>query len=143
VVSLTDIVPQRRTVSINGGSEVELRGLGLRQISSLLLRFPELRKLWSDGAPALDFETIVIAAPDAVGAIIAEAAGQPAAADNIADALSLDDCAECLGAVVALTMPDGLGPFMVRLEKLFGAVDVNAPLAGKVPATTTPPPPSN
>jgi len=143
MVALTDIVPQRRIVTINGGTEVELRGLGLRQISSLLLRFPELRNLWSNGAPALDFETIVIAAPDAIGAIIAESAGQPDAADTIADALSLDDCAECLGAVLGLTMPDGLAPFMERLEKLFGAADVSARLAGKVPATTTQQPLSN
>ena len=142
MVSLVDIVPQRRTVTINGGSELELRGLGLRQISSLLLRFPELRNLFANGAPSLDFDTIVIAAPDAIGSIIAESAGQPDAADNIADALSLDDLAECLIAVRDLTMPQGVLPFMDRLEKLLGA-DASAHLVGKGPGTTTPLPPSS
>ena len=140
MVSLIDIVPQTRAVTINGGSEVELRGLGLRHIAGLLLRFPELRKLFADGAPALDFEAIITTAPDAIGSIIAEAAGQPEAADNIADAMSLDDCAECVGAVLALTMPDGLGPFM---EKLGGLLGDAGRLAGRAPATTTPPLPSS
>ena len=144
MVSLVDIVPQRRTVRINGGSEVELRGLGLRQIASLLLRFPELRKLFATNAPGLDYEAVVIAAPDAIGSIIAEAAGQPDAADNIADALSLDDLAECLIAVRDLTMPDGVGPFMERLEKLVGALPAASERRpGRAAATTTLPPPSN
>lgn len=140
MVSLIDIVPQRRTVRINGGSEVELRGLGLRHIAGLLLRFPELRKLFADGAPALDFEAIITTAPDAIGSIIAEAAGQPEAADNVADAMSVDDCAECVGAVLALTMPDGLGPFM---EKLGGLLDGGGLRVGKEAATTMPPRPSS
>lgn len=140
MVSLIDIVPQTRTVRINGGSELELRGLGLRHIAGLLLRFPELRKLFADGAPALDFEAIITAAPDAIGSIIAEAAGQPQAADNVADAMSVDDCAECIAAVVALTMPDGLGPFM---EKLGSLLDGGGLRVGREAATTTPPPPSS
>jgi hypothetical protein len=141
MVSLIDIVPQTRTVRINGGSEVELRGLGVRQIAGLLLRFPELRKLFANGAPALDFEAVAIVAPDAIGNIIAEAARQPDAADNIADAMSLDDCAECMAAVIDLTMPDGFGPFMEKLGRL---IDGGAGLrAGRAAATNTPPPPSS
>jgi hypothetical protein len=141
MVSLVDIVPQTRTVRVNGGSEIELRGLGVRQIASLLLRFPELRKLFASGAPALDFEAVAIAAPDAIGAIIAEAARQPDAADAIADAMPLDDCAECLNAVLDLTMPDGFAPFMEKLGRL---LDSGAGLrSGRAAATNTPPPPSN
>ena len=134
MVSLVDIVPQRRTVRINGGSEVELRGLGLRQIASLLLRFPELRKLFATNAPAIDFETVVIAAPDAISAIIATAAGQPQAAGNV-DAMSIDDVLECLIAIRELTLPGGADPFAEKLGRLLGvgvldgrAADMNMPL---------------
>ena len=143
MVSLIDIVPQTKTVRINGGSEIELRCLGIRQIANLLLRFPELRKLFSSGAPALDFDGIVIAAPDAIGAIIAESAGQPDAADNIAEAFSLDDLAECLLAVRDLSMPNGVGPFMDRLAKLIDVGGVDALQPGKAVATTTQPPPKS
>ena len=140
MVSLVDIVPQRKTVRINGGSEVELRGLGLRQIGSLFLRFPELRKLFSASAPALDFEAMAMAAPDAIASIIAEAAGQPEAADNIAEAMSLDDCAACMSAVLDLTMPDGLGPFVEKVSRL---LDAAAHPSGRAAATSGPAQPSS
>lgn len=141
MISLIDIVPQTRTVHLAFG-EVKLRGLGLRQIASLLLRFPELRKLFAGGGPAMDIDGLLLAAPDAVGAIVAEAAGQPEAAETIADALALDDLAECLVAVRDLTMPEGFGPFMERLGKLMGA-ESGGRLNGKAPDTTMPLPPSN
>jgi hypothetical protein len=120
MVSLIDIVPQTRTVQIAAG-ELTLRGLGLRQIADLLVRFPELRKLLVEGAPAVEIDTLLALAPDAVGTIIAQASGQPDAADAITDALSLDDIGECLVAIRDLTMPMGVGPFMQRLARLVSA----------------------
>jgi hypothetical protein len=141
MVSLVDIVPQTRTVTIAGG-DIELRGLGLRQIAGLLVRFPELRKLLVEGAPELDLDALFLAAPDAVGAIIAAAAGQPEAAGTIADVLPLEDVAECLVAIRDLTMPRGPGPLFDRLAHLVGS-DPALGLAGKAAATNAPPPPSN
>jgi hypothetical protein len=120
MVSLVDIVPQTRVVDIAGG-ELQLRGLGLRHIADLLVRYPELRKLWVNGAPAADIETLIEAAPGAIGSIIATAADQPEAADHIADALSLEDVAECLIAIRELTMPGGANPFAGKLARLLGA----------------------
>ena len=139
MVSLVDIVPQTRPVALSIGT-VELRGLGLRHIADLLVRFPELRKLWAGGAPALDVDTLIEAAPDAVGAIIAIAASQPEAAETIGDALSIDDAAECLIAIRELTMPGGVDPFVERLSRLLGA---DALPSGKEAATNTPPPPNS
>lgn len=135
MVSLIDIVPQRATVHLAAG-EIELRGLGLRQIADLLVRFPELRKLFVEGAPAVDVDTLLAGAPEAIGSIIAQSAGQPAAADTIADALSLDDLAECLIAIRDLTMPNGPAPFMDRIARLISAS--GAPL-GRGPVTNMPP----
>ena len=120
MVSLIDIVPQTRTVQINAG-EIELRGLGLRQVAGLLVRFPELRKAFVEGAPAFDIDALLELAPDAIGTIVAEAAGQPEAAENIADTFTLDDLAECLLTIRDLTMPGGPAPFFSRLARLLGA----------------------
>ena len=139
MVSLIDIVPQTRTVQIAAG-EIELRGLALRHIADLLVRFPELRKLFVESAPAVDVDTLLVGAPDAVGAIIAHAAGQPDAADTIADALSLDDVADCLIAIRDLTMPNGPGPFMERIARLVGG---GGGQSGTVPVTNTLPQRSN
>jgi len=139
MVSLVDIVPQSRTVELSIGA-VELRGLGLRHIADLLVRFPELRKLWAGGAPALDIDTLIETAPDAVGTIIAIAASQPEAAATIGDVLSIDDAAECLIAIRELTMPGGVDPFVEKLSRLLGA---DALPAGREAATNTPPPPNS
>lgn len=143
MVSLVDIVPQTRTVAIAGG-ELVLRGLGLRQIAALLLQFPSLRNLITDGAPAIDFTELVALAPDAIATIIAEAAGQPDAADAIADGvLTPDEVLDCLTAIQQITFPGGVRPLLERLG-LFNPVTGAEPVpAGKDQVTNTPPPPSN
>src|SRR5580765_1665217 len=140
MVSLVDIVPQTRSVAIAGGA-IELRGLGLRQIAGLLVRYPELRKLLVEGSPELDLDALFLAAPDAVGAIIAASAGQPEAAGTIADLMPLEDVAECLVAIRDLTMPHGPGPLFDRLAHLVGG----GPALGRggVAAATNAPPPPN
>jgi hypothetical protein len=120
MVSLVDIVPQTQDVEITGGT-LTLRGLGLRHIADLLVRYPELRKLYANGAPSLDFDEMVKTAPGAVGSIIAAAAGQPEAAESVTDVLSLGDVMECLIVIRELTMPGGADPFVEKLARLLGA----------------------
>jgi hypothetical protein len=137
MVSLVDIVPQTRIVQLAEGGEIVLRGLGLRQVADLLLRFPQLRNLITEGAPDIELESLILMMPDAVGAVIAEAASQPEAADAIADKLPLDDVAACLLAVRDLTMPGGPIPFLDRVTRLMRA-GADAPL-GKAPDMNLPP----
>src|SRR5262245_48992478 len=141
MVSLIDIVPQTRDVEISAGT-LTLRGLGLRHIADLLVRYPELRKLYANGgAPALDFDKLIEAAPGAVGLIIAAAANQPEAVESIGDVLSVDDIMECLVVIRELTMPGGADPFVEKLARLLGAeADL---LAGRAADTNMPPEPSN
>jgi hypothetical protein len=138
MVSLVDIIPQRRTVELSVGS-LELRGLGLRHIADLLLLHPELRGVYVAGSLSLDVDNLLAVAPSAVGSIIAWSANQPEAVDAIIDALTLDDLAECLIAIRDLTMPAGVDPFVERLARLLGKADA---LAGRAPGTSTPPLPS-
>jgi hypothetical protein len=138
MVSLIDIVPQTRAVETAHGT-IELRGLGLRHIADLFLRFPEIRKFFSGNGPEIDAAVLLTEMPDAIGAIIAEAAGQPEAADNIVDALSPDDAAACLLAVQELTMP---APFFVRLASLLGNSGAAGRPNGKAADMSLPQPPS-
>jgi hypothetical protein len=143
MVSLVDIVPQKRTVQIAAG-ELELHGLGLRQIASLLLQFPSLRNLITEAAPSVDFAELLILAPDAIASIIAEAAGQPEATEAVAEGnlLTPDEILDCLTAIQGLTFPRGIRPLLQRLG--LGGPDDSVPVpAGKAPATSTPPPPSS
>jgi len=142
MVSLVDIVPQKRTVQIAAG-ELELRGLGLRQIAGLLLQFPSLRNLITEGAPAVDFAELLTLAPDAIATIIAEAAGQPDAVEALVDgSLTPDEMLDCLTAIHELTFPRGIRPLLQRLG-LVGPDDNASVPAGKDQAMSTPPPPSS
>jgi hypothetical protein len=138
MVSLVDIVPQTRTVEIAGG-ELILRGLGLRQIANLLLRFPSLRNIVTQGAPELEVETLLLMAPDAIGAIIAEAASQPNAEAAIADNLAVEDVSTCLAAIVDLTMPKGPLPFFLLVSQM---VNFGVGLSGRDQLTSSPPMPN-
>ena len=139
MVSLVDIVPQTREVATAHGT-LTLRGLGLRHIADLFLRFPEIRKFFSGNAPEIDVAVLIVEMPDAIGAIIAEAAGQPEAAERIADALSPDDAAACLLAVQELTMP---APFFERLAALLGNSGRGARPNGRAADMPTPQQPSS
>jgi hypothetical protein len=143
MVSLVDIVPQKRTVQLAAG-ELELRGLGLRQIADLFLTFPSLRNIFTEGAPALSPAEIIVCAPDAIGTIIALAAGQPEAAEKIVDVgggLTPDEIGDCLEAIYELTFPRGVTPFLIRLAPFLGLI-ADAP-TGEDLDMNVPPGPSN
>jgi hypothetical protein len=141
MVALADIVPQTREVEIAGGT-LRLRGLGLRHIADLFLRFPELRKFFVPTAPEIDIPVLIVEMPDAIGAIIAEAAGEPNMADRVAEALSPDDVAACLLAVQEMTMP---APFFTRLAALLagGSVLNGVDQRGREADMSAPLPPSS
>lgn len=138
MVALADIVPQTREVEIAGGT-LKLRGLGLRHIADLFLRFPEIRKLFDMRAPEINVPVLIIEMPDAMGAIIAEAAGEPNMADKVADSLSPADATACFNAVMELTQP---GPFFHLLAGMAGSADARD-RPGRAAGTSSPPPPSS
>jgi hypothetical protein len=122
MVSLVDIVPQKRVVQIAAG-ELELRGLGLRQIAELFLIFPSLRNLSVANAPEVTAVDVIAWAPDAIGTIIAWAADQPEAAGKIVDigsGIAADEAFECLQVIYELTFPRGINPFLERIVPLLG-----------------------
>lgn len=139
MVSLVDIVPQTRDVETAHGV-LTLRGLGLRHIADLFLRFPEIRKFFTGHAPEIDVAVMVVEMPDTVGAIIAYAASQPDSADTIAENMSLDDAAACLVVIQELTMP---APFFERLAALLGNSGRGARPNGRAPDMPMPQQPSS
>jgi hypothetical protein len=73
---------------------------------------------------------------DVVAAIIAAGTGAPGdeAAEWAADRLSVDEQADLLVAIIELTMPRGLGPFVEKLSRL-GLASGGAPA---MPVTRSP-----
>jgi hypothetical protein len=130
MVGLLDIAPQCTTIDVLG-SQVEIFGLSAKHIAWLLARFPEIRMLLANRD--VDADRWSELAPDAVAAIIAAGTGQPdnAEVEKVAGALPLHAQAEIIFAILKMTMPGGIGPFVERLTK---AIDLGGAGSGRVPA---------
>ena len=125
MVGLVDIAPRTETVDV-GGAAVEVRGVSASGLALLLGRYPDLRKLMT----GLEVETtqLMTVGGEAIAAIIAAGCGYPGdeQAEAVAAKLSLDAQADFLAAILRLTLPKGLGPFVAKLTALSGILDVDA-----------------
>ncbi len=129
MVGLLDIAPLTQTVTVRD-HQIEVTGITAKGLAQLLLRFPELRALISGRDVGLD--QLLALGGDIVAAVIAAGSGQAddAGAEAAAGRLGLDDQAELLTAIMKLTMPQGIGPFVDKLSR----VGLN-PVAGGSSAT--------
>lgn len=122
---LLSIAPVTETIDVLG-SPVTVRGVSARGIASLLGRFPELRMLMS--GKEVDATKLMAIAPDGVAAIIAAGTGSPGDVDaeTIADQLPLDSQADLLGAILRITLPKGIAPFVEKLAALGSVLNNNS-----------------
>jgi hypothetical protein len=117
MVGLIDIAPATETVQANG-KLVTVHGISAKGLAHLPPRFPELRKLMT--GQDVQADQLLGMGGDAVAAIIAAGCGYPGdnAAEEIAGNLSLDIQADLLAAILRLTLPKGIGPFVEKLTGL-------------------------
>ena len=117
--TLLDIADTTRAVTI-GDDEIEVRGVSARGVIAILRRFPAFGALVNGKAGDLDAQTLIDHAPDAVAALIAAGAGFPGndQAEAKADGLPAPVQIDLLEAIVSLTLPEGLDPFLDRLAGL-------------------------
>ena len=122
MVGLIDIAPKGETVEVQGAS-VAVHGISAKGIAHLLGRFPDLRKLMT--GQQVEAQQLMAMGGDAVAAIIAAGCGYPGdeKAESVADKLAIDAQADLLAAIVRLTLPVGLGPFVEKLTALGGLLD--------------------
>ncbi len=138
MVSLVDIAPACERVTVRG-QEVDVFGVSAAGVAQLLARFPDLRKLFSGRDVGAD--EIVAVGGELVAAIIAAGTDSPGdpAAEEAAGRLGIDEQADLLAAILRVTLPKGVGPFVEKLLAL-GATLGDASGAGSAasaPATTS------
>jgi hypothetical protein len=137
MVGLIDMAPGTDTVEVRGTS-VAVHGVSASGLALLLSRFPDLRKLMT----GLEVETAQLMAigGEAVAAIIAAGCGYAGdeKAEVVASKLSLDAQADFLGAILRLTLPKGLGPFVAKLTALGGILNLDAGQSATAPDSTSP-----
>jgi len=100
------------------GETVSVRGVSLRAIASLLVRFPDLLQLFN--GRDLDPSKLIASAPAAAAAIMAAGAGHAndPQAEAVCDALGLQYQVDMLVKIIELTFPAGIGPFVAAMERL-------------------------
>lgn len=137
MIGLIDMAPSTDTVEVQGTS-VAVHGVSASGLAVLLGRFPDLRKLMT----GLEVETAQLMAigGEAVAAIIAAGCGYPGdeKAEAVAGKLSLDAQADFLAAILRLTLPKGLGPFVEKLTALGSILDVDAARSVTAPDSKSP-----
>lgn len=124
MVGLIEIAPATETIQAQG-KPVTVHGVSAKGLAHLLARFPELRKLMT--GQEVEVDQILAMGGDAVAAIIAAGCGYPGddAAEAIAGNLSLDIQADLLAAILRLTLPRGIGPFVEKLTGLASILGVD------------------
>lgn len=163
MTSLLDIAPAVEAVDI-GEHKIECVGISAGDLVRLIQRFPALRDaLWQGrasqpGEMAIDPASLINEAPDAISAVLAAGTGHLGEIEHekAASRLSIDAQIDLLAAILRLTLPQGVGPFVQKLTDLFGAVgasprlppigsvDESQPLPnGKAASDTISPSPSN
>jgi hypothetical protein len=133
MASLLDIAPLVERVTVRG-DEVEVRGISFGDIAYVVQRFPELRKSFGGGVGfTFSAEAVAALGPAIVGAVIACALGVRGdeAEERAAAALALGEQLDLIEAVIRMTAPSGIVPFVEKLTAVFGAVGAT----GKMPVT--------
>lgn len=115
-MSLKNLKPLSATVIIRG-EPITVGGVTNDGIWGLYMRFPIIPK-WLSGNATM--EDIMQSAPDALAAIIAAGCGDPGdpEAEAVASKLSIDETATLLEKIIPFTMPDGLGPFVLKVNAI-------------------------
>lgn len=120
MVGLVDIeiVPTLQTVKFRG-HDLGVCGISVETIAKLFMRYPEVKKVLESGAADVAASLLKMS-DDVVVALIAAGLGvfgDKTQEQKIAS-MALGEKAAILAAIVKLTMPDGLGPFVDLLTAL-------------------------
>jgi hypothetical protein len=134
MVGLIDIAPATETVEAQG-KPVTVHGVSAKGLAHLLARFPELRRLMA--GQEVQADQLLAMGGDAVAAIIAAGCGYPGdnSAETIAGSLPLDIQADLLAAILRLTLPRGIGPFVEKLTELGSLLGVDDGPSATAPDT--------
>jgi hypothetical protein len=123
MVSLMDVVPLKKSVLLSTGDSLSVGGVTAAGLAAMASKFPEIRALISGGKadPKLfTFEGLLEKAPGVVSSILADGCGFPGddAAEAKAASLPMVDQLALFDAILDLTFPKGVAPFVAAVTLL-------------------------
>jgi hypothetical protein len=124
---LLDIAVSTRTAPV-GDVSVNITGVSAKGFAALLERFPEFRKVLTGNKVDMTPESLMAMVPDAIAAVIAAGTGNPGdpKAEAIAESLGVGVQLDLLKAIIDVTMPKGVGPFVDALMEIMGGLGVES-----------------
>jgi hypothetical protein len=134
MVGLLDIAPLTEKVTV-GGKQIEVFGVSAAGVASLIAHFPEIKKLMA--GKELDVQSLLAMSGDAIAAIIAAGCGFPGdeQQQKAAGRLTIEVQADLLAAIIKVTLPNGIGPFVAKLQALGAVAGAAAEASPKAPVT--------
>jgi len=131
---LVDIAKLRKTVTIGEGDtsfEVQVKGISAKKIAAIIYRFPAVGNMLfptqAGQASADDPGRMIAEAPEAVTAIIHAGSVEDIKEEDIED-MPVGYQIDVLLAILDITLPGGLVPFINKLTRLFGDAASQVPL---------------
>lgn len=143
MTSLLDIAPLTAKVKVGGaGDDVDVYGVSVEGLVSLISRFPEVRQLLGGGkgGAGLSEKELLALGGKVVAAVIAAGCGMPGnkEAEEVAAKFNLDTQADFISKILGLTLPNGLAPFVEKLLALGATIGIELDeeeASSKVPVT--------
>jgi hypothetical protein len=136
MVSLLDIQRRTKTVPTDAG-DISVYAVSAAGITSIMSLVPTVRKLMAGTSKPedLSLEALVGVAPDFIAGVIAAGVDKPGDPDTLkaAAGLALETQVDLVKAIVEVTMPKGIGPFMESVSGIMGALA--SANGGKAPVT--------
>lgn len=134
MAGLADLVVRTETVEIQGET-LEVHPLNFDTIGKLLQRFPEFGKLAAGGK--LDAASLFSLGPEFIGAFLASGLQRnwSPQVEEIVRELSIDEQIQIFAAILKISMPRGIGPFVKTVEAAATVLGLTNPAASD-PAPT-------
>lgn len=128
MVGLLDIAAAVKEVELRG-HKVKVTGISARGFVVLLSRFPEIKKVMANRSIAdVSPERLMELVPEAIEAIIAAGMGYPGNddAEKFAGEMGIGEQVTVLTAIIDVTFPDGIGPFVEQLHQFASGMEQSA-----------------
>lgn len=137
MVGLLDIAPLTEKVTVSG-KQLAVYGVSAAGLVNLISRFPEIRQMMN--GREVDVASLMNIGGEAIAAVIAAGIGFPGDEKQEAAAgrLPLEAQADILAAIIKVTLPNGVGPFIDKLTAMLAVKGDGAGALQKALATKSP-----
>ncbi len=142
MTSLLDIAPLMEEYTIRRGQKttvLSVVGIAVQDLAPLLNEFPEIRTAMSGSVKEETLDALIKSSPRIVSKVIVLGTGGKGTNEELAaaDKLALGEKFDIIRAILRLTFPQGVGPFVADLASLAREINVGVDPETVAPVTNS------